>query len=80
MEKQTFSWGSKETQYFFELTPERILSAVEAFGYKCTGRSLALNSMENARFKVDVRVSEPTLREVYLPHFKPCVDEDVAAL
>ena len=40
----------------------------------------ALNSKENARFKVDVRVSEPTLREVYLPHFKPCVDEGVAAL
>jgi beta-glucosidase len=40
----------------------------------------AANSIENARFKVDVRVSERVLREVYLPHFKRCVDEGVAAV
>lgn len=40
----------------------------------------AANSMENARFKVDVQISERTLREVYLPHFKRCVDEGVAAV
>jgi beta-glucosidase len=40
----------------------------------------ALNSMENARFKVDVRVSERTLHEVYLPHFKRCVDQGVASI
>ena len=40
----------------------------------------ALNSMENARFKVDVRVNERALREVYLPHFKRCVEEGVASI
>ena len=40
----------------------------------------ALNSMENARFKVDVHVSERTLHEVYLPHFKRCVDQGVASI
>jgi beta-glucosidase len=40
----------------------------------------ALNSIENSRFKVDVRVDERTLHEVYLPHFKRCVDEGVAAI
>ncbi|MBD3193539.1 MAG: glycosyl hydrolase [Candidatus Lokiarchaeota archaeon] len=40
----------------------------------------ACNSMENARFKVDVNVSERTLREIYLPHFKKCVDEGVASI
>jgi beta-glucosidase len=40
----------------------------------------ALNSMENARFNVDVSVDERTLREVYLPHFKRCVDEGAAAV
>ena len=39
----------------------------------------AANSIENARFKVDVRMSERVLREVYLPHFRRCVDEGVAA-
>jgi len=40
----------------------------------------ACNSIEESRFYVDVRVDERTLREVYLPHFKRCVDEGVAAI
>ena len=40
----------------------------------------ALNSMENARFSVDVTVDEATLHDVYLPHFKRVVDEGVAAV
>jgi beta-glucosidase len=40
----------------------------------------ALNSMENARFKVNVRVSPRALHELYLPHFKRVVDEGVAAV
>jgi len=39
----------------------------------------ALNSMENMRFKVDVSIDERTLREIYLPHFKKCVDAGIAA-
>lgn len=39
----------------------------------------ALNSMENARFYVDVNISERALHEVYLPHFKKCIVEDKAA-
>ena len=34
-------------------------------------KHFALNSIENARFKVDVRADERALHEVYLPHFKP---------
>lgn len=33
----------------------------------------ALNNQENARFEIDVYVSERVLREVYLPHFRDCV-------
>jgi beta-glucosidase len=40
----------------------------------------ACNSIENARFKVDVNIDERTLREVYLPHFKRCVDEGIASI
>lgn len=43
-----------ETRYFFELTPERILDSVETVGVRCTGRSLALNSMENRVYDVEV--------------------------
>ena len=40
----------------------------------------ALNSMENARFTVDVQVDEATLHDVYLPHFRRAIDEGVSAV
>jgi beta-glucosidase len=40
----------------------------------------ALNSMENARFTVDVTADEPTLHDVYLPHFERVADQGVAAV
>lgn len=43
-------------------------------------KHFALNSMENARFKLDVSVSPRALHEIYLPHFKRVVDEGVAAV
>ena len=35
-----------------------------------TAKHFAVNSIENSRFKVDVRVTDRALHEVYLPHFK----------
>ena len=43
-------------------------------------KHFAANSMENARFKVDVSIDEQALYEVYLPHFKRIVDEGVAVV
>ncbi len=43
-------------------------------------KHFACNSVEESRFYVDVRVDERTLREVYLPHFKRCVDAGVASI
>ncbi|TDO51644.1 beta-glucosidase-like glycosyl hydrolase [Kribbella sp. VKM Ac-2527] len=40
----------------------------------------ALNSMENARFSVDVTCDDATLHEVYLPHFRRVVEEGVSAV
>ncbi|MDL2237668.1 glycoside hydrolase family 3 C-terminal domain-containing protein [Christensenellaceae bacterium OttesenSCG-928-K19] len=45
----------------------------------CT-KHYAFNSMENARFKVSVDCSRRTEREVYLPHFKDCVDAGTASV
>jgi len=39
----------------------------------------ACNSIENSRFKVNVIIDERALHEVYLPHFKACVDAGAAA-
>lgn len=43
-------------------------------------KHLACNSMEDARFTVDVTVDETALHEVYLPQFRRVVDEGVAAV
>lgn len=43
-------------------------------------KHFAVNSMENARFKVDIEVDEVALHEVYLPHFRRVVDEGVACV
>ena len=40
-------------------------------------KHFACNSMEEARFRVDVRVAEDVLREVYLPHFRTVVEAGV---
>lgn len=43
-------------------------------------KHFALNSMENARFTVDVQVDDATLHDVYLPHFKRSIDEGASAV
>jgi beta-glucosidase len=43
-------------------------------------KHFACNSIENSRFRVDVRVRPDVLDRVYLPHFKRVVDEGVASV
>ena len=43
-------------------------------------KHFALNSMENARFKVDVTIAQRPLHEVYLRHFKRVVEAGVASV
>jgi beta-glucosidase len=56
-----------------------LVRGVQRHAMACV-KHFALNSIENARFKVDVRVSERALREVYLPHFERCVKEGAASV
>lgn len=46
------------TRFFDGLTPERILDAVESEGFLCTGRCLALNSLENRVYDVELELDE----------------------
>jgi Ser/Thr protein kinase RdoA (MazF antagonist) len=48
------AWGSGQTQFFFSLTPDKVLEAVESSGLRCTGRCQALNSFENRVYDVEV--------------------------
>jgi len=43
-------------------------------------KHFACNSMENARFSVDIEVDEVALHELYLSHFRRIVDEGVASV
>jgi len=43
---------------FFQLTPERVLEAVESSGLQCTGRCIALNSFENRVYDVEIEAVE----------------------
>ncbi|MEM7728734.1 MAG: glycoside hydrolase family 3 C-terminal domain-containing protein [Pseudomonadota bacterium] len=53
---------------------------IQAHNVIATVKHFAVNSIENSRFKVDVRVGERTLREVYLPHFKRILDAGCASV
>ena len=48
--------------------------AVQEKGVIACPKHFAVNSIENVRFDVNVLADEKTLHEVYLPHFKACVD------
>jgi Ser/Thr protein kinase RdoA (MazF antagonist) len=53
------TWGASQTQYFYELTPENLLDAIEqALGRRSTGRILTLNSMENRVYEVELENAE----------------------
>ncbi|MEI6418768.1 MAG: glycoside hydrolase family 3 N-terminal domain-containing protein, partial [Sphingomonadales bacterium] len=51
-----------------------LAEGLQAHNVCATVKHFALNSMENARFKVDVRIDARALHEVYLPHFKAVID------
>ncbi|MBR3439158.1 MAG: glycoside hydrolase family 3 C-terminal domain-containing protein [Clostridia bacterium] len=51
-----------------------LTKAVQEKGVIACPKHYAVNSIENIRFDVDVQADEKTLHEVYLPHFKACVD------
>jgi beta-glucosidase len=49
---------------------ENVLAVIKHF---------ACNSIENSRFRVNVRISERSLHEIYLPHFRACAEAGAAA-
>ncbi len=56
-----------------------LLNGVQNHIMACA-KHYACNSIENTRFDLNVSIDERTLREVYLPHFKQCVDAGVASI
>jgi len=50
-----------------DLTPDRILNAVESLGLRCDGRLLALNSYENRVYQIGIEESAPVIAKFYRP-------------
>ncbi len=48
--------------------------SVQEEGMIACPKHYALNSIEDLRFRINVTADERTLHEVYLPHFKKCVE------
>ncbi len=66
------AWGDERTQFFFELTPERVLEAVEKAGLICSGRCLALNSFENRVYDVELEEeAAPSARRRVVKFYRP---------
>ncbi|MBQ3006883.1 MAG: glycoside hydrolase family 3 C-terminal domain-containing protein [Clostridia bacterium] len=51
-----------------------LTKAMQNNGIIACPKHFALNSIEDLRFSVDAKADERTLHEVYLPHFKKCID------
>lgn len=50
-------WG-EETKHFHLLTPDHVMNAAEAYGKRLSGRVMALNSLENRVYDVELASSE----------------------
>lgn len=65
------TWGDNETQFFYQLTPDKILDAVEATGVRCTGRCIALNSLENRVYEVELDNGTPRGELLIAKFYRP---------
>ena len=78
------AWGRAQETYGEEPALLGAMGAALARGAQrnvmaCV-KHFACNSIENARFVVDVEVDERALHEVYLPHFRQVVEAGVASV
>ena len=53
---------------------------VQSKGVVACVKHFAFNQMENGRFTVDITCDKRTEREVFLPHFKKCIDNGAAGI
>jgi beta-glucosidase len=78
------AWGRAQETYGEDTHHLGALAAALTRGVQrhvmACAKHFALNSMENARFKVDVTIDPRALHEVYLPHFRRVVEEGVASV
>lgn len=69
--EDSFTIGKMASMLVRGVQGENVMACVKHF---------AFNSMENSRFSVDVSCDKRTEREVFLPHFKDCIDAGAACV
>ncbi|MFT5775856.1 beta-glucosidase family protein [Hyphomonas sp.] len=79
------AWGRAqetygEDSYHLGEMGAALSEGIQVHNVAATVKHFAVNSIENCRFKVDVRVEERALREVYLPHFKRILEAGCATV
>jgi len=78
------SWGRAQETYGEDPYHLGAMGASHVVGMQrhvmACAKHFAANSIEKSRFYVDVRMDERTLREIYLPHFRMCVDAGCATI
>jgi Ser/Thr protein kinase RdoA (MazF antagonist) len=52
---------------YSKLSPETVLDAIEAVGFRCDGRVLALNSYENRVYQIGIEDGVPVVAKFYRP-------------
>jgi beta-glucosidase len=71
--------GYGEDSYLVGQMGSALMRGVQTQNVMACIKHYAVNNQEDTRFKVNVNVDERVLREVYLPHFKECVDKGAAS-
>lgn len=69
-----------EDQYHMGEMGAALTRGVQSQNVMACIKHFAMNSIENARFKADIHADKRTLHEVYLPHFKRCIEEGAASV
>jgi Ser/Thr protein kinase RdoA (MazF antagonist) len=54
-------WGDQDTQFFYSISADDILSAVDSVGLRTTGRVLQLNSYENRVYEAEIELEGESL-------------------
>jgi beta-glucosidase len=57
-----------------------LVAGIQSHNVQACVKHFAVNSMENNRFGGSMNMDEPTLRDVYLPHFKKVIERGAASV
>ena len=69
-----------EDSYLLGQMGTSLMKGVQHHNVMACIKHYSVNNQENTRFEINVEADERVLREVYLAHFKECIDNDAASV